>query len=479
MGAVACVTFSPDGSQLASAGDDPIVRLWNPRTGDAVRDFTGHTLAVPGVAFSPDGKTLATASRDHTARVWDVASGRVLLVFDGPVGSLVSVAFSPDGQRLATGSSDSTVRLWDILTGTEQRVLKGHTGQITCLAFSPDGTRLATGSTDQTARLWDTETATELLQLKGHAGAVNSLAFDPDGRCLITGSSDQTSRLWDARISADVELDRRLWATRFDANWHGEQLQTRRLADDWLGALYHVNQLLRSQPADDGLLRTRRSIVFDAIKRDPKAAAAQATVARLILEMGHFDEYRKKCAILSDLAGDFKDEVLTRQLAAACILAPRALADMTKLIDAFHKTMNDKDADDLRLYGGLMLRAGKQAEAIEELEAARRVQGAGISPATHQDTAYVEMLLALAYQQLKKPDKANECLAHAVAVLDRMPICSAVNTVSAGWLGPLQVLPAYQIAGLRSEWEFGFDWQTSIELQVLRGEAAKTQVRDP
>ena len=53
------------------------------------------------VTFSPDGTRLATACSDRSAQVFDAATGAELCRMDhhGPVNA---VAFSPDGTRLAT-----------------------------------------------------------------------------------------------------------------------------------------------------------------------------------------------------------------------------------------------------------------------------------------------------------------------------------------------------------------------------------------
>jgi len=68
------VTFSPDGTTLASASPDHTVRLWDLATSRPIgAPLTGHTGQVTSVAFSPDGKTLAADSADHTVRLWDVA----------------------------------------------------------------------------------------------------------------------------------------------------------------------------------------------------------------------------------------------------------------------------------------------------------------------------------------------------------------------------------------------------------------------
>jgi len=48
-------------------------------TGTELRTLQGHSRGVIGVAFSPDGHQLATAGDDGTARIWEVATGQCLV----------------------------------------------------------------------------------------------------------------------------------------------------------------------------------------------------------------------------------------------------------------------------------------------------------------------------------------------------------------------------------------------------------------
>ncbi|MCB0053774.1 MAG: WD40 repeat domain-containing protein, partial [Caldilinea sp.] len=216
--AIKDITFSGDGTLLATASGDKEVRIWNAQSGELNQPLPGHTDEVYGIAFAPASKNppgmllLASAGLDGRIIIWDVAGGFALreIRWSTPVHD---VAFSPDGSFMATGAQDNLVVLWDTAPGdVEQWVplyrLPGHTGWVRKVEFSPDGRTLASSSWDNTARLWDTVAGRTIQSLAGSKGWVYGLAFAPDGRSLVTSSIDGYGRIWNVANEQDLMIER-------------------------------------------------------------------------------------------------------------------------------------------------------------------------------------------------------------------------------------------------------------------------------
>ncbi len=218
-GLLSVVTFSHDGTKLATGDWDGIATVWDVATATDLATFT-NTDYISTVAFSPDGKLLATGSRDGKAVLWDIDTSAALWTISY-TDRVSSVAFSPDGLLLATASWDSTANIWDVETGERHRSFRHqeikkeirfesgneHTfnmGGISYVAFSPNGKLLATGAhvigyNDGCTTLWNVESGEAIWDFT-HEESVTSITFTSDNRYMET-------RFWsggtDVRCVAD------------------------------------------------------------------------------------------------------------------------------------------------------------------------------------------------------------------------------------------------------------------------------------
>jgi WD40 repeat protein len=179
------VTFSPDGTTVASGCDDSMIKLWDAATGRERLTLSGHKGYVRSVAFSHDGKTLF--STDHwTIRSWDASTGKLngaMRTIEG-VAPLTCALPLTDEKTLAIGSH-GTLKLWDVATGRERATLHGHTRQVSSVAMSPDGRTIVTTSFDGSARFWRTATAEEVSR--------QSSVLEPRDAVTLSGAKQPTA----------------------------------------------------------------------------------------------------------------------------------------------------------------------------------------------------------------------------------------------------------------------------------------------
>lgn len=190
--------FSPDGTKLALGGYRG-ASLWEVARRSLLYQFEFQATPL-ALAFSPDGSLVAAASNDGLVRIWQTSDGALRSTISGHTQPATGLAFSPDGRWIASSSEDKTLRVLDVQTGELVRTILAPADSLGLLGmtFNPSGTLLVAGDWNGSVRLWRTDDWSAAT-LQGHKGGTNSVAFSADGTKLVSLSYDGTIRVWGVR----------------------------------------------------------------------------------------------------------------------------------------------------------------------------------------------------------------------------------------------------------------------------------------
>jgi WD40 repeat protein len=156
---VRVLAFSPDGQQIALAGDDGVVEVWDVSAARRLRTLKGSSQVFT-VSFSPDGRQLATSDAEKKINVWQLQGDELPSSFDITGGPAYSIGYTSDGKRIAAGCRDGVIRLYS----TDGGLLHSFGDIVSGISVieTPAGARIA-GLEGQGVRMWDAETGELVL----------------------------------------------------------------------------------------------------------------------------------------------------------------------------------------------------------------------------------------------------------------------------------------------------------------------------
>jgi WD40 repeat protein len=193
---ILCLAYSHEGQILAAGGGNDPVRLWNPKTGELIREL--NEPWVHAMAFTPTGKTLFFGGYQKVIKLWNFDLNKETGRLDGHKGAVKAIVVLPDNTPISA-SQDGAIYVWDINVKRKTTELRGHLDEVNALVYYADKENngfLASAGSDRLIILWDTQKFTSKLKIDAGCG-VYALAISDDGKTLYSAGDDYLIRRWD------------------------------------------------------------------------------------------------------------------------------------------------------------------------------------------------------------------------------------------------------------------------------------------
>lgn len=248
--------FARDGGSLFTAGDDGVLRFWDPATFALSKDVAGMGGRNTRATISSDGSLMAVGGADKRVRVLKLPGGEQMAELPVQSGRVYGLAFSMEKppRYVAAGDGEGEVVLWDLKRNKSVGRPKSHQGPAHAVSYYPgdtstfltaggdgtikvysfkDGTRtiqahrggvffasyvgngdtILSAGADRTLKLWNSKGLGQVRSFEGHAKYILTAAISPDGRLIASGGGDKAVLLWEAESG---RLLRRLLGHRQD-----------------------------------------------------------------------------------------------------------------------------------------------------------------------------------------------------------------------------------------------------------------------
>jgi WD40 repeat protein len=201
-GSICDLSWSTDGTKLASASYSDEAFVWNMETGKPFIDIRGKKYAEVDcpIALSYDAKRVAIRYQNHLVKIWDIEAKQTITILEGHSLYVLDLAWSPDGSLLATTYRDGSIVIWDTDIWQPVQTLTGHADRVVSVAWSPDASRLASSSDDQNIIIWDAQTGLRILTLKGNPYSQESRVFWTQDTERIVSTWAYTVIIWDVSV---------------------------------------------------------------------------------------------------------------------------------------------------------------------------------------------------------------------------------------------------------------------------------------
>ncbi|MDE0023526.1 MAG: TIR domain-containing protein [Spirochaetaceae bacterium] len=260
--AVGVVAVSPNDPEFMVSGHwNGTLTAWNLATGEILASVSATekreaTAFKPAISFSADGTRLASNGDDDKVLLWKVSETGLELhrVLSIGLGRTVREIMYLDNRRIlvAMKSDGSTLTLVDLETGDHEDLPDAHRETPSAIVVDDFGRKVVTAGSDHRIVLWNLTSSSLQRRTTYDAGEwVLDVDFDPSSTYLIAGLERTGVLLLDTETGNNKKIDRlgggRVFAVAF-ASQHDGSLGFVWAGDDGVGDYQFEDAKVRRWP---------------------------------------------------------------------------------------------------------------------------------------------------------------------------------------------------------------------------------------
>jgi|GEM_PF-2737425 len=198
------ISWQNEGTFVALAGSDGIIRKINSVTGDTSIVHNEHLSGATSVSWGPLGLRLVSADSTGRIIIWNTLTNKLENEIQDT--TIVNVVrWDPDDKYIASGGEDKLLKIWNVITGQLERVLPSeHTKGINDIRWFNSGLefdendRLVSCGKDSVIVVWNEHQWRRYVRFEGyHRDVISGVRFSQDGRYVVSGARDKTFAIWD------------------------------------------------------------------------------------------------------------------------------------------------------------------------------------------------------------------------------------------------------------------------------------------
>ncbi|KAJ9115735.1 hypothetical protein QFC24_006918 [Naganishia onofrii] len=189
------------GNLLATGDDDGLIKLWDQRQKETVREYNHHWEYISDFVFLDDKKQLVSTSGDGTVSVIDVRSNSTtpFAVSDDQEDELLSIVTIKGGAKHVVGTQLGVLSVFERQKGWQDSVdrILGHPASVEAMVALTDDI-VATGSEDGMIRVMQVHPNKFLGVIATHGDfPIERMRIDRNSKWLGSVSHDDTLKLTD------------------------------------------------------------------------------------------------------------------------------------------------------------------------------------------------------------------------------------------------------------------------------------------